>query len=662
MDDYVRRYMKEEISDRNTVNRALLRNTSKLYSFLPVEEGVARADLWPELKDGKLENATNYNFMATLRGTAARSQSPQPLVAALGKRDSAHRRAASSAGKGPTVHGRLLETCQRPKWNRDTKHVDAGEDPLQKCLRESLQAKGYHRDYEAAKREADSLREAEVVRLRRKMKEQEYVTRQLEQQKVLSEQWQYVLVTEKSKRDTLLRGERAIRSKLDSEFRRTFTLVLELTEFNQRKRLFKLAMQQLDELKIIEREEFLEHQMYQKLVKQKELEEIRRQQVIESQRRRADDLMKRFHGLVTQEITDRDKIVRWAVQKLVEYSQLELDCRDSLLRREILDSLVYEEALQRQLITDTHDRHLREIHVSSSAEGDDLKGRAERALSIQREKKRIEELEQVRRRHDQQRVEHTQTESIARSDIASNATKAFSSLATEFLQKVQNIRVSDNESKSRLSIFNDEQTARATISQRGNKLATEALEAAAKRARELEEQRQRSLREDHVEQKRVQVLREKVERQNKPFLGVTLGERTEPPAALLVESLYVDGPSDAAGIKIGDAIVSVGGLAVSSFASMREAIKQHAKMGEQLEVTVMRGTTSVKTSIHVLTADKEFSELKDIFFDTELHGRHGKEESSPLAQTPDKTSKATTPSASPGRPPLLPRDRSTSRK
>jgi hypothetical protein len=657
MENYVRRYLREEVSDRNAVGRALTRNHGKIYSFLPADEGVGRADLWPELTDGKLENATNFNFMATLRGTSS-----IPADAAT----AAHRRASSAGGlkRGQQHRGALFESCSRPQWNRDTRHLDHGEDPLQKCLRESLRSKGYHRDYDAAKRDADSLKHAEVERLRRKMQEQEYVARQLEQQRVLSQQWQEVLVLEKTKRDTLLRGERTIRLKFESEFRKTVSLVVELTEFNQRKRLFKLAMQQLDELKVLEREEFLEHQMYQKMHKQRELEEIRRQQTLETQRRRADEHMKRVHALATEEITARDRIVRWAVQKLVEFSQFELEGRDALLRREIMDSIVYEEALQRQLVADTGDRYFRAVIESADSARLEVEERAQKARNAQFQRLQQEEIQRARQRFDRQAVELMQSEVLERSDVSTGAQKSMSSLTMVFLRSLQILRFTEQEVKARLLVSDDELKGRQVLQRSCNDLSHRALDAIARHARQLEEQRlqqeeqrryqeeqgRKALLEGEIEQKRIQGLREKVERQNKPFLGVTLAERTEPELALLVESLYVEGPCDAAGIKIGDVFVTVGGVQVSSFSTMRDAINQHARMGERLSVVVLRDQKTVETSIQVLTADKEFAELKDIYFDTERHVRHKRDDSSPIK--PDKSSQGSTPTASPGKPPL----------
>jgi C-terminal processing protease CtpA/Prc len=118
-----------------------------------------------------------------------------------------------------------------------------------------------------------------------------------------------------------------------------------------------------------------------------------------------------------------------------------------------------------------------------------------------------------------------------------------------------------------------------------------------------------------------------VERLNKPFLGVTLAERVEPSTALIVESLFVGGPADAGGIKLGDVFVEVGGHVVSNFVEMRQAMKESAKMGDMLSLVVMRGAETVSTSIHVMTADKEFSDLTDIFFDLEKHTRVSKSES-----------------------------------
>lgn len=665
MESYVRRYLREEVSDRNAVGRALMRNHGKIYSFLPTEEGVGRADLWPELTDGKLENATNFNFMATLRGA---SSIPADQANATIRR-------ASSAGgvkNGQHHRGALYESCQRPQWNRDTRHLDHGEDPLQKCLRDSLRSKGYHRDYESAKRDADSLRKAELERLRRKMQEQEYVARQLEQQRQLSQQWQEVLVMEKTKRDTLLRGERTIRLKFESEFRKTVSLVVELTEFNQRKRLFKLAMQQLDELKVLEREEFLEHQMYQKMQKQRELEEIRRLQNLDAQRRRNDEHMKRVHALATEEITARDRIVRWAVQKLVEFSQFELEGRDALLRREIMESIEYEEALQRQLVMDTRDRYFRGLVDSANSTHQEIEERLQKSRNAQFEKLRQDEIQRTRQRFDRQVVDLMQTEVLERSDVVTGAQKVMSSLTMEFLRSVQSLRYREQEAKARFIVAEEELKALRVLQRSFDDLANRALENSARRARQLEdqrmqqeaeekrlqeeqrrqqeEQRRKSLLSEELEQKRIKDLRDKVERQNKPFLGVTLAERTEPELALLVESLYVDGPCDAAGIKIGDVFVTVGGIQVSSFSTMREAINQHARMGERLGVVVQRDEKNVQTSIQVLTADKEFSELKDIYFDTDRHGRHKREEASPTK--PDKASQNSTPTASPGKPPL----------
>lgn len=689
MDECVRRYLNEELKDANVVRRAARLRASQFQFVGVYDDHMGRCDQWPDLADGKIENAINVKFMQALRSPHDVSPSPRGRTS----------RAPSDRTR------RVFSAHTRPPWNHDTKHLVVPVDPLQKCLKESLEKRGFHENYEKAKAEMVALRQIEVERLKQKMAAQKALQQHVDYCRTLQEKWKEIFEIERARRNLLLRGEASIRAKIQDEFRRSVSLVVELTEFNQRKWIFKIALQQLDELKVLEREEFVERQMYAKLVKQREAEALLRQREVEAKRRRTEELRKAFHALMTEEITEREKILQSTLQKVARLRSDEQSQREVLLRFEILESIVYEEVLQRQLIVETRQCEVVQMHSVCTERIEHLKNRHMMEQSKAEAAAQEERLQMLKRLHIEGQNEFMRYEALQRSDVTGEAFKLTSAVLVQFHCVNQTLRLQEREAKSRkdiLTSWNDVllktqesrskefahiQRAAAEAEKKLELLKKRAAEAALKREQEetlrkeeqeakrkshaaakerrdaerlakeeqtralelarLEEEKalqQRALKEASKRQDdetaRKQTLRAKVEMQNKPFLGVTLAEH-ETPAALFIESMFVDGPADCGGLKLGDELVEVGGVSVSNFVEMRAAVKNHAKMGQELPLRVRRQGELINARILVMTADKEFCDLTDIYFDTEKHTRVSSSVPNSVAGSPDKKDAST---------------------
>ncbi len=81
----------------------------------------------------------------------------------------------------------------------------------------------------------------------------------------------------------------------------------------------------------------------------------------------------------------------------------------------------------------------------------------------------------------------------------------------------------------------------------------------------------------------------------KPFLGVKCDGRVTETVAR-VSSVYADGAAEAAGLKVGDEFVEVGGVKVGNFQDLRTAMKDlHA--GDKVTVKVRRGTEVISSEL-----------------------------------------------------------------
>lgn len=738
MDGVVRKYLREELTDQNAVKRATRRHLeTQCYRFLEIESERpnVRADGWPELLNGNVENAVNLKFMHALRSG---SEERAALVATSARTTTSRafsgsrvKKARSSPQRSVSPAQCLLVAHTRPVWNADTKHLDRGVDPLQKCLADALNKRGFGENYTVAKRTLDAVHAAEVARLKQSLAQRKILLQQQDALRELQVQMDEALLDERQKRDVITRGERTIRSRILKEFCSTMTLAMELSEFNARKKIFRTFLQQLDELKIMEREEHVEQKLFEKMAKQRELELKQKQREADLRKRRAEEARHLFYGLITDEIRQRESIFQSSSLKLGKIHREENAARDGLLQIEIIESILTEEMLQRQLVVELRYAEFTRFSEVFLVQAREISAREQERLERERaDRLQRDHLQRLLTIEEAQR-DLIRFESINRSDVTGAAIQSFSSEMIRFHATSQQIRLLEREQRLRGDICEnalDERNVLLRNEQRERGMATENSaarqrlqrkakdeaelqakhgrerwehERAEKRAREETERmltheveqilkqefsqrvkieaklsaqqevarkaeddaKQRRAAEEaasaallQAEAVRVAELRNKAVRTNKPFLGVTLAEHVDPPA-LVVDSLYVDGPAEAAGLRLGDVLVQVELVPVTSFAEMRDAVRHHAKMGEHLTLYVLRrieGTPSpsvpgshsaldnstlgtmqqVITFVKVLTADKEFAELTDLYFDVESHARISISRATSAAGTP----------------------------
>jgi S1-C subfamily serine protease len=77
-------------------------------------------------------------------------------------------------------------------------------------------------------------------------------------------------------------------------------------------------------------------------------------------------------------------------------------------------------------------------------------------------------------------------------------------------------------------------------------------------------------------------------------LGVTLAD--DPSGAMTIGRLDPDGPAAAAGLRIGDAIVSIDGINVTDVTAIGTALAGHAP-GDTVRVTVLRDATQLVVGV-----------------------------------------------------------------
>lgn len=80
---------------------------------------------------------------------------------------------------------------------------------------------------------------------------------------------------------------------------------------------------------------------------------------------------------------------------------------------------------------------------------------------------------------------------------------------------------------------------------------------------------------------------EKIEAEKRPFLGIRPGEGNPDVEGIQVAEVMKDSPAEKAGLKKEDVLVELGGLKITDFESLKEALEPH-KIGEEVELKVMR--------------------------------------------------------------------------
>ena len=614
-DDLVARYLRDEIRKRH-------QHAKQDYRFLPPEPEHQEHPLQSEYTEGRSENVSNLRFINLLRNNQAPSshhhhQHP-PGGAAATRSSSNHQRGLASHHRHPNEATTTLQRGSKPRtaspqprplWNRNTKHIDPVVDPLQKCLHDNLVRRGFHTDYQKAMEDQEVLRELEAERLKARMAAKEAYDQWAALQKQLWEDSVHMIESEKRHRMALTKSEKTIRLKLMEEFRFGFTMLVEIDEYHARKRLFYHSMQQLDELKVVERESFDEIASYERQLIEEQMESQRRTHEAAYNRKKQEEFQKAYYQLIRQEIQNRDAILARSEDQFQQLYQAFIREQEKVLFYEIMLSLYAEEGLQRELYRQMRD-----------AEWTDLMNRAttERAKIASKEKNASDQ-----RAQQSQRI--VLDEAQRRREIERECDAGLDELIGHMAFLMEHRLQHQSEADYRLRIEEEELAARRNL----DHTQRDELET-------LQKQLQQRERDDtDQEANRLKSLRERA-LQHRPFLGVTLAERIEPTAALVVDSMYVDGPGDQAGLKLGDILVQVGEHVVNNFVEMREAMKETAEMGKFISVVLQRDGVPVEANIRILTADKQFAELADLFFDVSKHAKIAREQPGSANNSPQK--------------------------
>lgn len=610
-DELVARYLRDEFRKRQ-------QQSKPDYKFLPPEPEHQEHPLQAEYTEGRSENVSNLRFINLLRNNHP--------TAAAGRSSSSHNphhRAAGTNRLPPPQHQpqplrpkqqqqRSTSASQpRPLWNRNTKHIDPVIDPLQKCLHDNLVRRGFQDNYQKAMEDQEVLRELEAERLKARMAAKEAYDQWVAQQKQLWEDCVHLVESEHRHRQSLGKSEKTIRVKLMEEFRFGFTMLLEIDEYHSRKRLFYLSMQQLDELKVVERESFEEIASYEQKIRDDRLEEQRRANAAEHRRRQQEEFQRLYYQIVRQEIQNRDAIHARSEEQFQLLMQSAIREQEKVLFYEIMLSLYAEEGLQRELYRQMRDAELADLVNRASAE---------RAKIASKDKSAAEQRAQ--------KLQRTQLdESQARREIERGADSAMDHLIRQMATLMEYRLHHQSEEDRRLRIEEEELSARRQldVAQRGD---LEDIHARLEKQKhdEANQQKQQQASQEEERETRLTALRAQALK-HRPFLGVTLAERIEPSAALVIDSMYVDGPGDMAGLKLGDILVQVGEHVVNNFVEMREAMKETAEMGKHLSVVVHRDGVPVEASVRIVTADKTFAELTDLYFDVSKHSKISRDQS-----------------------------------
>ncbi|KPA80775.1 putative viscerotropic leishmaniasis antigen [Leptomonas pyrrhocoris] len=106
----------------------------------------------------------------------------------------------------------------------------------------------------------------------------------------------------------------------------------------------------------------------------------------------------------------------------------------------------------------------------------------------------------------------------------------------------------------------------------------------------------------------------------RPFIGFSLAEDVKR-GILVVDGLYKGGPAYQTGIRIGDILLRVCGVAVNTIAEARRVVDARCRCGRVAPFTlVTQMNQQYSVALWIMTADPQHSE-KPFFFDVHLHDR-----------------------------------------
>ncbi|KAH9578017.1 PDZ domain 6 [Trypanosoma melophagium] len=122
-----------------------------------------------------------------------------------------------------------------------------------------------------------------------------------------------------------------------------------------------------------------------------------------------------------------------------------------------------------------------------------------------------------------------------------------------------------------------------------------------------------------------------------PFIGFSLAEfRGE--SFLKVGGLYENGPAYQAGIRIGDILLEIEGMRVTSINEARRAVSKYCRVAELTDMTLKRSDgTMYNVSLWIMTAESRFKD-EPYFFDLDSHTRYQRQwRTDQVVKTPEKS-------------------------
>jgi hypothetical protein len=555
--------------------------------------------------------------------SARRTEKEEHLSDVLAVRYPASRRHSSV----PTLRS------ARPPWNRDTRFTPSHDDPLRKCLEENLRRRGFDEHYDAAADRLATLHELELARIKDRITQRSIEARHAAIGKFFDDEQLKFFEEEQTARRFLQKTEASSRHRWMMERLRDSIQVLEATEFAERRRLFRSSMAELEELKCNEQELAMDIVEFEAEKRQREKEMIRRQRAAELARQRKEHEQREMYNLIREEIHLRDQLHQRCAQVLAGVQRNEAMEREQLLVLEIRSALLYEESLQRHFITKVSDERMGAIleehrestlrirrHLLQTETDRQLRDVAVKAEAAEKNRRAEEDRVRGEIKAEQERLAREREK--RKKEMEVEEVKFQQELELRQLQLREEHDKMERLEQGRRHKLREDQT----LERRRHEAVAEEAEQKGKDREQREKeavvgQRTREGQHSLAKTEELLRLRKKVELENKPFLGITLAERVEPTAALVVDSLYVGGPADIGGVRLGDIFMDIEGTTVRNFVEMRGAMRAHARMGHFVTVRILRGEELVECKISVLTAEAQYRELADIFFDTQLHDK-----------------------------------------